>query len=351
MNSRLHSQRDDVRRLWQVCFNDSPAFIELYFRLRYSDDNTVVRRVDGRTVSAMQLLPYPLDYFGTRLKTEYVSGACTDPDYRRRGLMTGLLTEAMQAMRRRGVVLATLIPADSELFGYYARVGFATAFTTGGLSTHVEPATGSEQADYIDETDREAYRYLLGKQAERPCGLLHTEDDWAVILADLNLCGGCAAALRDERGQTHALIVAYPMFDREETSACRTYRVEECLADDEPSAGRLLSILARDLSAERFVLAHLPFDGGYRIPLGMARLIDAPAMLSAYAQAHPESAHHWHIVDSQLPDNTAYYDLEDGRCTVRPTPQAGNVYEEHTPAEIVGLVLRRFEPRMNLMLN
>lgn len=62
------------------------------------------------------------------ISTSYISGACTHPDYRKHGAMKRLLKETHRCMYEDGVLLASLIPAEEWLFGYYARSGYAPVF-------------------------------------------------------------------------------------------------------------------------------------------------------------------------------------------------------------------------------
>ena len=88
--------RFETRHLWERSFADPKTFIDLYFREKYRKERneTIVR--DGRVVAALQKLPYPLTYGGRMLPASYISGACTDENYRRRGLMGELLVQSRE---------------------------------------------------------------------------------------------------------------------------------------------------------------------------------------------------------------------------------------------------------------
>ena len=88
--------RFETRHLWERSFADPRAFIDLYFREKYRKERNEIIVRDGRVVSALQKLPYPLTYGGRMLPASYISGACTDEDYRRRGLMGELLVKALR---------------------------------------------------------------------------------------------------------------------------------------------------------------------------------------------------------------------------------------------------------------
>ena len=91
--------KQQVVDLWQECFNDSEAFVQLYFSTKYTEENTLVHIENGKVLSALQMLPYSMTCWGRELRISYISGASTWPEARGRGLMKDLLTEAFRIMR------------------------------------------------------------------------------------------------------------------------------------------------------------------------------------------------------------------------------------------------------------
>ena len=73
--------KDEVKALWKLCFTDSDEFTDLYFDLRYKDDINMAVREEGKIISALQMISYPMTFCGETIATSYVSGACTHPDY------------------------------------------------------------------------------------------------------------------------------------------------------------------------------------------------------------------------------------------------------------------------------
>lgn len=120
--------REKVKNLWKLCFNDSEEFTELYFRLRYNNDINIAIQSGEEVIAALQMLPYPMTFEGEDIHTAYISGACTHPDYRNRGVMYELLSQAFARMLHNNVALSTLIPAEPWLFDYYGRSGYAPVF-------------------------------------------------------------------------------------------------------------------------------------------------------------------------------------------------------------------------------
>ena len=84
--------RERVKELWKRCFNDSKEFIELYFRLRYNNEVNLAIESGEEVIAALQMIPYPMTYAGSIVSSSYISGACTHPDFRNRGVMRGIGT-------------------------------------------------------------------------------------------------------------------------------------------------------------------------------------------------------------------------------------------------------------------
>ena len=87
-------KKKQVQRLWKTVFDDSDEFIHLYFNRVYKDENTLVIRKEGQIVSALQMLPYAMTYYGEEISVAYISGACTLPSEQGKGLMGKLLQNA-----------------------------------------------------------------------------------------------------------------------------------------------------------------------------------------------------------------------------------------------------------------
>ena len=86
--------KQQIIDLWRLSFNDTEEFIRLYFDRVYKEENTLVIEKDGQVVSALQMLPYTMTYYGTEISVAYISGACTLPSMRGKGLMKQLMQKA-----------------------------------------------------------------------------------------------------------------------------------------------------------------------------------------------------------------------------------------------------------------
>lgn len=92
--------KEKVKALWQLCFDDSEEFVEMYFRLRYKNEINVTIESGDEVISALQMIPYPMTFCGNTVQTSYVSGACTHPDSAERSdariTFPGFCTDASQ---------------------------------------------------------------------------------------------------------------------------------------------------------------------------------------------------------------------------------------------------------------
>lgn len=188
-----------VRDLWRLCFSaDSEEFVDLYFRMRYTEQINSAVVEDGKVIAALQRIPYPMTFAGDVVPTAYISGACTHPDFRGKGVMRSLLAEAHRQMYREGVVLSTLIPAEESLRLYYDRSGYALCFQQDeklltGKCLFVDKYSSFLRFSEID-SDKflldEVWNFFYEQQRKRPCALLHTREDMQAVLADWIMSGG-----------------------------------------------------------------------------------------------------------------------------------------------------------------
>ena len=184
--------KEQVKALWKICFDDSEEFVEMYFRLRYKTEVNVAIQSGDEVISALQMLPYPMTFGGETVQTSYISGACTHPDFRSKGVMRELLSQSFARMLRNGVHFSTLIPAEPWLFDYYARMGYASVFKYSTKEIVLPEFIPAKEiaVSVVPEFQEEIYSYLNKKLSERACCIQHTLEDFQVIMTDLAISGG-----------------------------------------------------------------------------------------------------------------------------------------------------------------
>lgn len=304
--------------LWKTCFDDTEAFIQLYFERKYQDENTLVHEENGEVLAALQMLPYPMTWADTLINTSYISGACTLPAARNKGLMRTMLTNAFSQMRQQGTEISTLIPGEPWLYEYYSKLGYAAIFEY-STETHTRFSTHSSQDtsiyipnEYNTTLVSNCYPYFTRQMSRRSCCIQHPFEDFITIIQDLYIDGGrLLIAYRKDTPEISGLALALPEEDQ--------IWISEILYDTE-DIGKALLQNASSLWNAKPVTCKLPTRNENLHRGGMARVIDAGKMLSLYANHHPEKSFTIQLTDAQLPANNGYYSVANGTCV--PSRQA-----------------------------
>lgn len=342
--------KDEVKALWKLCFNDSDEFTDLYFKMRYKDEINMAVRKDGKIISALQMIPYPMTFCGTTISTSYISGACTHPEYREHGAMRQLLKDTHRRMYDDGVLLSTLIPAEEWLFGYYAKSGYAPSFGYAAEKVAVDELRPVSFYEVKDEsttlkTDQDAvltaehYHFFNAFMRKRNCYIQHVREDFLIIMADLRLGDG---KLLVARRQGQILGMAFCVADS------ATLYVKELLANDETVKETLLVEAARMYHVN--TLEFLVPSSSDTLFMGMARVINVEETLSLFAKKYPSLEFYIHLEgDDTIPENNGYYIIAEGSC--RNEHREGKKYHTYTISDFTRLLLEAEHPYMSLMLN
>lgn len=333
--------KDEVKALWKLCFNDSEEFTDLYFNSRYKDEINMTVRENGKIISALQMIPYPMTFCGEIIPTSYISGACTHPEYREHGAMRRLLKETHRRMYEEGVLLGMLIPAEEWLWGYYAKSGYAPGFGYAVEKVQIDKLHPSStyRIEVCSLPDAEHYHYFDTQMRKRKSCILHSEEDFVVIMADLKLGDGKLLIARKDD-----VIVGMEFTVQDEN----VLYIKELLADDDVVKATLLYQAAHiyNVSAINcFVPASV--SGLF---LGMARVIHAEKMLGLFAKAYPTVELYIQIQgDEAILENNGYYMVKDGICLREEIPE--KKYQIYTLGDFTRLLLEAEHPYMSLMLN
>jgi GNAT superfamily N-acetyltransferase len=282
-----------IRRLWETVFCDSGEFIRLYFKQVYKDENVLAIEEGGKIVSALQMLPYSMTFYGTEIPVAYISGACTMPSEQGKGLMGQLLQKAVDRMKQRKAALSILIPSRKNLFNYYRAHGYTEIFEYSlqiyTRNEHTEPPQNGLLVLRIKKPDEAIYAYFERKLRERPVSVLHTYEDFTVILKDLRISNGSlfVAFDSDNRPAGMAFASSPEIKARPEDSSIL---IKEILYDSEPVKKRMLYEITKRCNLVKAVY-RIPFSNStVTYPYGMARAIDTERLISLWLSAHPESS-------------------------------------------------------------
>lgn len=337
--------REKVKNLWKLCFDDTEEYLDMYFRLRYNNDVNIAIQSGEEVIAALQMLPYPMTYHGTEINTAYISGACTHPDYRNRGVMHELLSQTFTKMLQNDIAVSTLIPAEPWLFEYYSRHGFAPVFKyrkyTFMASDSPSPK-GDPAMKSTHEFKEEIYTYLNRKLKERPNCIQHTEKDFRVIMADLRLSRGNIYTLNREE-EIIAVAVVYPA-----NNGGR--HIGEIVSNSPEISSMLIQRICEKKHIPAIEVYMPPTEDATSLPLGMARIINAKTMLQLYATFHPEWEANIYLIDEQVSANNGYYYLNNGKCMSSAKRLPGR-HLTLTIGELTQRIFASLNPYMSLMLN
>lgn len=115
-----------TRALWEAVFTeDSPEFLDYYYKVKAAENEIYVIEEDGEIVSMIHLNPYQMRMGDEIYQTHYIVAVATKEQLRGRGLMRNLLTHVLQVMKERGEPFTFLMPAAEAI---YKPFGFAFVY-------------------------------------------------------------------------------------------------------------------------------------------------------------------------------------------------------------------------------
>ena len=110
---------NDIKNIWNYCFNDEESFVDYYFKNKYNNNNTVVACEDNDIVSSLQLNQYKIKLDNKEYETSYVVGVSTFPQVRGRGYMKKIMEYSLNELYRKKQLVSILMPIDYRLYRKY----------------------------------------------------------------------------------------------------------------------------------------------------------------------------------------------------------------------------------------
>lgn len=338
--------KEQVKVLWKQCFQDSDEFIDFYFQKRYTDDLNSCAEADGRVIAALQRIPYSLTYERMEIPVAYISGACTDPAYRNKGVMRRLLAEAHRRMYREGIMFSTLIPAEEWLKGYYARSGYANCFAQAKklLTASSLPVDNFSKLLRIVEITpgsalcSDAFLFFNHFQSSQEAYIQHDWEDFHIILTDLRLSGGALWGAF-QGNALEGLCFCFPDGD--------TLKITELVSTEKKVEQVLVDYLLSHYQLSQAECLGREGDESYE--LGMARIIHVEAMLRLLAKTSHKDLYIKVEGDEAIPENNGWHNLEAGHYFRG--KQEGKAYLVVSIEELTRLLFDGKHPYMSLMLN
>ena len=113
------NEKDNIREIWDYCFNDGPKFTDYYFEDKYDNENTVVVEDENEIVSSLQLNQYKLLLNGKLYDTSYIVGVSTFPQVRGKGYMKNIMDFTLNELYKKKQLVSILMPIDYRLYRKY----------------------------------------------------------------------------------------------------------------------------------------------------------------------------------------------------------------------------------------
>jgi predicted acetyltransferase len=190
---------EQVRQLWEYCFDDSKQFVDFFFEHRFYSGNTIAVYDGGKICSCLQILPYKIMLRGKIYNCSYIVGVSTWPEYRGKGYAGRLLRAALDELIVRKHPVSILLPFR---YDFYRKYGWETCYdqilyddiTTGFMNVvkedcYFKPVVVS---DDIYELQNCYIKFMSSYN-----GYIYREkEDWLRLLKELNLSKGAAYILK-----------------------------------------------------------------------------------------------------------------------------------------------------------
>lgn len=127
MEIRLCRQEEteEVKKIWQYCFDDGPEYVDFYFKHKFRPENTLVVDSGKGVISSLHLNQHRISLRGKEFNTSYVVGVSTLPEARGLGMMGKVMQESFKEMEKRGQEICILMPIDFRL---YTRYGYSNCY-------------------------------------------------------------------------------------------------------------------------------------------------------------------------------------------------------------------------------
>ena len=110
-------EHERSRKLYEEVFvEDEQAFVDAYYQVKAVDNEILAAEENGEIVSMLHRNPYTFRFRGESVPADYLVAVATRFAFRRRGLMSALLTKALRDMEEQKYPFTFLMPADEAIY-------------------------------------------------------------------------------------------------------------------------------------------------------------------------------------------------------------------------------------------
>lgn len=307
-------------RLWETCFDDTPEFVDFFFKYRYIPDFSVCITQNGKIVSAMQSMPLQLLIRRLPVNAAIIAGVCTHPDYRGRGLMHRMFELYLPEMRRRDIYAVTYHPVD---FSIYSSLGHLPVTRTRFYRFDApQPVARIKSAqdvfslkDLPEEMARIAFDLYLAHSSNYSCIVARTYENFILKIRDYAASDAKLVFVHDSIGYAGYCIYFETLAE---------IRGEELMALTEDAKLLLIDRLI-DLASRRKLTIKLPPAHGdsQLVPQNVIGITDLQKFirslsLERFLNASVMSDFVIEVTDPVIQDNSGVFDLHGDISAKRP---------------------------------
>ncbi|MGI6072254.1 MAG: GNAT family N-acetyltransferase [Lachnospiraceae bacterium] len=126
----MSGDESELKKLWQIVFNDTEEFIDAFFEILYEPGLACVALYDNdAVVSAGYCLP---GVVVRGRKCSYIYAMATYPEYRGKGIAAAIARRLVDDAFAGGADVVATLPASESLVGWYAKkLGMIPTFVKG----------------------------------------------------------------------------------------------------------------------------------------------------------------------------------------------------------------------------
>lgn len=173
-------EKQNIRSLYNKCFNDTREYTGYYFEKRMRDNFVAVNEIGGEIVSAMHLIPKTAIVGKLKTNIMYIYAVATDPLQRQKGYMRDMFSHVLKDLYIDMEAFTYLIPSGEVNAAIYRKMGFEYVMDKYNMKpaeqrkkpTHTLMSRRAENADLVrlaifaQSSTEKRYRVTLSKDVD-----------------------------------------------------------------------------------------------------------------------------------------------------------------------------------------
>ncbi len=175
----VNMYKDSLKKLWSETFGDDGEYVNLFFDYDYTAAECFAQLSEGEVISVLYLLKGYITAEGKSFEGRYLYAAATDLKHRGKGIMSKLIREAQEYIKKKKLSFICLVPADDGLYDYYARFGFEAL-----MKNYVSEAGDKAFSD--ERTSAELKEYLSARSELTVPYFSFAENEWKYAFSCLS---------------------------------------------------------------------------------------------------------------------------------------------------------------------